>query len=89
MAIDDLPTNEFKATSSRFGVALVKYEVFEKLQWPYWKNVFSPGVIEMGEDIYFCEQARKAGFDIWCDPKVKCGHIKQANLLNLIKEHKQ
>lgn len=88
-AVDSLPRNPFKVSSGGFGVTMVKFEVFEKLQWPYWKNVFSPGEIEMGEDIYFCKKAREAGFEIWCDPKVKCGHIRMANLLNIIKEHKQ
>lgn len=85
----ELPRNPFKISSGGFGVVMVKFKVFESLRWPYWKNVFVPGDVEMGEDIYFCEQAREAGFDIWCDPKVKCGHIRQANLLNIIKEHKQ
>ncbi|HDZ13925.1 MAG TPA: hypothetical protein ENH60_03370 [Pricia sp.] len=87
MAIDELPRTPFKISSGGFGIVLVKYEVFEKLDWPYWKNIFVPGDIEMGEDIYFCKKARQAGFDIWCDPKVKCSHIRMANLLNIIKEN--
>lgn len=88
MAIDSLPRTPFKISSGGFGVVLVKYEVFEKLQWPYWKNIFVPGDVEMGEDIYFCEKAKEADFDIWCDPKVKCSHIRIANLLNILKENK-
>ena len=87
MAIDELPRTPFKISSGGFGIVLVKYEVFEKLDWPYWKNIFVPGDVEMGEDIYFCKKAREAGFDIWCDPKVKCSHIRMANLLNIIKEN--
>ncbi|KKN78798.1 hypothetical protein LCGC14_0345700 [marine sediment metagenome] len=82
--LDDLPRNPFKIVSGGFGVTLIKYEVFEALEWPYWKNVFVPGGIEMGEDIYFCDKARKAGYDIWCDPLVKCNHEKYIGLLNIV-----
>jgi len=30
---------------------------------------------EKGEDLYFCEQARDAGFAIWWDTTVKCMHL--------------
>lgn len=30
---------------------------------------------DMSEDWYFCEKARKLGFDIWCDTTIKLGHI--------------
>lgn len=82
--IDDLPRNPFKICSGGFGVTLIKYEVFEALEWPYWKNTFVPGGIETGEDIYFCDKARKAGYDIWCDPLVKCDHAKYVGLLNIV-----
>ena len=28
-----------------------------------------------GEDLSFCMRARKAGIKLWCDSRVKCGHI--------------
>jgi GT2 family glycosyltransferase len=80
--LEDLPRNQFKIKSSGFGVTLIKYEVFEALEWPYWKNIYKPGGIEMGEDIYFCDKAREAGYDIWCDPSVKCNH---RGLLSIVK----
>lgn len=87
--IQELPKNPFKIKHCGFGIVLVKYDVFEKLNWPYWKNVFRPGGIEKGEDIYFCEKAREAGFDIWCDPKVKCNHIRITNLMSIINNIKE
>ncbi len=59
-------------------------KVFEKLEWPYWKNIFKPGTITKGEDIYFCDKARESGCDIWCEPKVKCAHIRITNLMNIV-----
>ncbi len=88
MNIEDLPSNPFKIKYCGFGIVLVKYEVFEKLEWPYWKNEFAPGQITKGEDVYFCDKAREAGYDIWCEPKVKCQHIRMANLLSIVNNMK-
>ncbi len=87
--IDDLPRNPFKVKYCGFGCVLVKFKVFEKLEWPYWKNEFKPGQITKGEDIYFCDKAREAGFDIWCEPKVKCSHIRMTNLMNIVNNLKE
>jgi hypothetical protein len=84
LRIDDLPRSPFKVKYTGFGCVLVKMEVFEKLQWPYWKNEFVEGGIEKGEDIYFCDKVREAGFDIWCEPKVKCNHIRITSLMNIV-----
>ena len=29
----------------------------------------------LSEDFYFCQNASFMGFDIWMDPRVKCGHL--------------
>lgn len=84
MGIEDLPRNPFKVKYCGFGCVLVKMEVFERLEWPYWKNEFVEGGITKGEDIYFCDKAREAGYDIWCEPKVKCNHIRITSLMNII-----
>jgi len=90
---DALPNNPFKVKSCGFGIVLVKTGVFDKLEWPYWKDELAPGVIVISEDIYFCKKAQAAGYDIWCDPKVKCNHIRMTGLLgitnDLSKEIKQ
>lgn len=64
--VDSLPT----------GCLLIKLEVFDKLQRPYFRFVTIPegetrghisGPSMIGEDVYFCESARAAGFDVWLD----------------------
>lgn len=32
----------------------------------------------VGEDVYFCDLARKSGIDVWCDPTIPLGHIGEA-----------
>ena len=88
VGLDELPDNPFKVKHCGFGIMLVKYKVFEQIEWPYWKNEFAPGQIVKGEDIYFCDKAREAGFDIWCAPKVKCSHVRITNLMSIVNKMK-
>ena len=42
-------------------------------------QVFESGEVQdmCGEDVSFCLDAKEAGFDIWCDPRIRVGHEKQ------------
>ncbi len=81
--INDLPNNLFKAKTISNGMMLIKTEVFDKLKWPYWKNEFVFGKKTIGEDVYFCKKLRGAGYDLWVDPKIKCGHFRTVDLLGV------
>ena len=83
MAIEDLPNNPFKAHVACNGMVLVKMEVFDKLEWPYWRTVCGLDHVKTGADIYFFEKAAAAGYDIWVDPKIKCGHFRMVDLLGI------
>lgn len=52
------------------GAVLVAREVFEKIEYPWFR--LAKGV---GEDFYFCLKAAEAGYEIWADLSVLCGHI--------------
>jgi len=53
------------------GCVLVKREVYEKIQPPHYLQEFIPELnLEIGEDIYFCRQVQKAGYQIWCDQEL-------------------
>ncbi len=54
------------------GCLLIKREVFEKMSRPWFE--FSD---RMGEDMYFCEQAKQLGYTILLDADVECKHIAQ------------
>ena len=60
------------------GCMLIRTAVFNALQKPYF-NLAPVGDQLRGEDYYFCEQARAAGFAIWCDGDLssQIGHIGQ------------
>jgi len=52
------------------GFTLVRRRVYTKLSKPFYK--FEN---ELGEDLYFCREAKKAGFKIACHTGVVVGHL--------------
>jgi hypothetical protein len=65
------------------GVLCIRRDVLETLREPPFLlpdrlriEAVSLGYLRKTEDIYFCEQVRKAGFDVWVDFSVHCFHDK-------------
>ena len=76
-------TKPFTCDYVGFGWVMIKQGVFEhpKMKYPWFRprlQSFNDGKIEdmCGEDVGFCLDAIKAGFEIWCDPRIKVGHFK-------------
>lgn len=64
-----------------FGAVVIKRRVFEKVGQPYFRTLRAPnGKTIVGEDLDFCDRARKAGCVIVADHQLRCGHIKESNL---------
>jgi len=53
-----------------FGCALIKTEVFKKIDKPYFLHGDT-----FGEDLYFCEKAKAKGIKIFADTTIEVGHI--------------
>jgi hypothetical protein len=50
------------------GMMMVHRSVYEKIPQPHYLQDYIPEInLEIGEDIYFCDKAKQAGFDCWCD----------------------
>lgn len=46
------------------GLLLTRFEIYRKLGYPW----FKPGLKgEARDDVYFCNRARTAGYEVWCD----------------------
>ncbi len=66
----------YKCKTLGTGFLLIKLDVFDKLPEPWFTFGRKPdGDLAYGEDTYFCQQAIKAGFDVWCDPTLSVQHI--------------
>ena len=73
----------FTVDYTGFGWVLIKKGVFEhpEMKYPWFApkmQVFESGAVQdmCGEDVSFCLDAMDAGFDIWCDPRIRVGHEK-------------
>jgi hypothetical protein len=67
------------------GCTLIPWAVFRALgrrPWFVYEHD-DQGWPAVSEDVPFCRKAKAAGFDIWLDPKVKCGHVTT----NTVTEH--
>lgn len=63
------------------GCLLINRKAFETIKKPYFMFEYDDkGLAISGEDFYFCEKAKKAGFKIWVDRKMICDHYKTVNL---------
>lgn len=56
---------------------LIRRNVFETLDPPWFEHGFV-STQEVGEDVYFCDKATEAGFEIYCDLDTKLGHCTTA-----------
>ena len=58
------------------GCMLIKGEIFKKLKKPYfWYIPSGENTLRKGEDLYFCEKVKEAGYKIFCDTSIICKHI--------------
>lgn len=72
----EVPSELFKCQHVGTGIMLIKMDVFDKIDKPWFKFVnHESGFTEMGEDAWFCKQAREKGVDIWCDSTITIKHL--------------
>lgn len=78
-----IPDELFKAYFVGCGVCLIDMRVFKLLKKPWFKfQDHKIGMNKVGEDGYFCEKAKKAGIEIWCDPTISIGHLGEYEFKN-------
>lgn len=64
------------------GFTLIKRKVLEGMESPWMKQLYKPDMsIRCTEDYYFCDKAKTAGFEIWLDPMMVCGHSQRRDTL--------
>jgi glycosyltransferase involved in cell wall biosynthesis len=72
----DVPTDRpFKLFAVATGFMLIKMDSVKKLVHPF-DFARNPDESLIGEDVNFCKRCRdELGLDIWCDLRIKVGHI--------------
>jgi hypothetical protein len=71
----------FTVDYTGFGWVMIRHGVFERLEYPWFApkmQVFESGAVQdmCGEDVSFCLDAKEAGIETWCDPRIRVGHEK-------------
>lgn len=74
---DELPVDfpRMSVKGGGMGCALIQADAFSRLPFPWFKYVIYNSGSVLSEDLYFCNEARKAGMKVQGDTRVKCGHM--------------
>ena len=89
-----LPDKPFKIDGAGGGCLMIKREVLEKMEYPWFdlelqRASENDGVfIKRGEDVYFIEKAIENGFSVVAHPEVVCDHYNVVNLRDVRKKTK-
>lgn len=63
----------FTVDATGFGAAITSAKLLKALYDRY-DRPFYPD-LGLGEDFIFCHRAKELGFELWCDSRIKIGHI--------------
>ena len=74
--VDAMPYGLFEIGGAGFGCVMTSVTMLKKLVERYGAP-FTP-MMGLGEDLAFCWRAKQNGFKMYCDSRIKCGHIGQA-----------
>jgi len=72
--MSEMPEYIFECDWLGMGFTLINLEVFKKVPQPWFEYQHIRGKLA-GEDIDFCVKAKKAGYQILCEPRIKLLHI--------------
>jgi len=73
---EETPSGLFQCRTVGAGVLLINLDIFKKIKRPWFNTeTHEIGWTKMGEDSWFCRQARAVGVDIFCDASLEIGHI--------------
>lgn len=70
----DYPDGVFECAAVGFGCCLTSVELLKRVGDEFGVSPFSP-LYGMGEDMAFCWRVNQIGEKVYCDSRIKCGHI--------------
>ena len=71
--LEKYPDGVFEIGASGFGCVMTSVLMLKKLVERY-GSPFTP-MMGLGEDLAFCWRAKQNGYRLFCDSRIKCGHI--------------
>lgn len=72
--INEVPDVPFRVAGCGFGCVLMKAEILKQVMVSNGGKCFVPSQ-KLGEDCAFCKRVTDLGFEIWCEPTVRVGHV--------------
>lgn len=68
------PDEAFKVAGCGFGCVLMKTQLLADVMNNNGGKCFVPDQ-KLGEDVAFCQRATSLGYEIWCEPTARVGHV--------------
>lgn len=62
------------------GCILIHRRVLENLEAPFKSKLNKQGFRDVGSDLYFCQRAKKKGYEVWVYWDYACSHYKEIDL---------
>ena len=72
--VTDFGSDLFRVAGCGFACVWMKAQIAKDVMLNTNGKCFLPDE-KLGEDLAFCQRARAAGYEIWCDPTVRIGHV--------------
>ena len=73
----------FRIDRGGAGCILIKRKVVQNIRAPFNTKKNKDGLRIVGEDMMFCEKAKKAGYEVWGNWDYCCSHYKTVDLLSV------
>lgn len=74
-ALRNLGAYKIEIHGGGMGCAMIRTDIFNQLEFPYFKWTNYPDGQVLGEDLHFCVHCRNNGIKIFADTRVGCGHM--------------
>lgn len=72
--ITEMPEEAFRVAACGFGCVLMKTQILKDIMVNNGGKCFLPEQ-KLGEDCAFCKRATNCGYEIWCEPTARVGHV--------------
>lgn len=72
---EGFPAQTFKCFSVGTGFTLIRMNIFDRIPFPWFESGETEKDGPYTEDVDFFRKANEAGFEIYCNPTIKMGHI--------------